>query len=91
MKDNSKYLNEEILQKLTKSCNSYLESSFSNYLYKTSKDLKSDINDFGLAAKSNFLTTQDYSDYNWNSKYKDSFFDVTVDAQVLSGFLLRET
>lgn len=91
MNKNSKYLDGAILKKIEKSSNSYLESYFSNYLYKTSKDLKADINNFGLNAKSNFLTINDFNNYNWDNKYKDSFFDITVDTKVLSGFLLKET
>ena len=91
MNKNSKYLDGAILKKIEKSSNSYLESYFSNYLYKTSKDLKADINNFGSNAKSNFLTINDFNNYNWDNKYKDSFFDITVDTKVLSGFLLKET
>lgn len=91
MKDNSKYLDSNVLNALSNSCNSYLESTFSNYLYKTSKDLKSDINGIGNSAKSQFLSTKDFSDYNWNEKYKDAFFDIEVNSSIRSGFLLRET
>ena len=44
MTEDSKYLSPEVLESISNSCNSYLESIFSDYLYKTSKDLKSDIN-----------------------------------------------
>ena len=91
MGDNSKYLDDKVLEEISKSCNSYLESTFSNYLYKTSKEFKSDINEFGKYALSKFLTTQDFQNYNWNENYKNAFFDVKVDTCVKSSMSLTET
>ena len=88
---NRQYLNEEKLSEISKICDSYLESGFSDYLYKTSKVFKSDINEFGKYALSNFLTTDDFDDYNWNENYKDSFFDVKIKTTVESSILLTET
>lgn len=91
MKENSNYLNADVLEKISQSCSSYLKTIFSNYLYKTSKDLKSDINAFGKEAKSKFLTTEEFENYNWLKHYSDSFFDVSVDASIRSSYLLTET
>lgn len=91
MSENSKYLSSDILDKISNSCNTYLESMFLDYLYKTSKDFKSDINGFGNFATKNFATTRDYDDYNWLESYKDAFFDVQVTTSVKSGMLINET
>lgn len=91
MKPNSSYLNDDTLDKISQSCSNYLKTVFSNYLYKTAKDLKSDINAFGKIARSNFLTIQDFENYNWLEHYKDSFFDVSVDTSIRSSYLLTET
>ena len=91
MKADSDYLDDEVLDKISDSCSNYLKTVFSNYLYKTSKDLQSDINGFGKNAKSKFLTTQDFENYNWLEHYSDSFFDVSVDASIRSSYLLTET
>ena len=72
-------------------CNSYLESILTEYLYKTSKSLSSDINGFGKTARSNFLTLDEFYDYNWSEKYKDSFFKVTVNSSIRSSSLLTES
>ena len=69
----------------------WLKTVFSNYLYKTAKDLNSDINAFGKSARSNFLTLQEFEDYNWLEHYTDSFFDVSVDVSIRSSYLLTET
>lgn len=91
MEENSKYLDDKILKEISNSCNSYIKSVMTDYLYKTSKYLKSDINSFGKAARSKFLTTKDFNDYNWNEKYKDSFFDVEIDSSIRSSFLITES
>lgn len=91
MEENSKYLNDKLLKEISNSCNSYIKSVMTDYLYKTSKYLKSDIDDFGKAAQSKFFTTKDFNNYNWNEKYKDSFFDVNIDTSVRSSFLITES
>lgn len=91
MSENSKYLSPEVLDSISNSCNSYLESIFSDYLYKTAKDFNSDINGLGKCALKNFFTTAQYDDYNWQENYKNSFFDVKVNTSVKSGMLITET
>lgn len=91
MNNDSNYLNNNVLDNISASCNSYLESTFSNYLYKTSKEFKSDINGFGNYALGKFSTSKEFSDYNWNLNYINSFFDVKVNTSVKSGILLSET
>lgn len=91
MSENSKYLSNDVLSIISNSCNSYLESVILEYLYKTSKNFKSDINGFGTFATKNFLTSQDFEAYNWEENYKNSFFKVDVDTSVKSGLLITET
>ena len=91
MSENSKYLSPDVLDSVSKSCDSYLESLFTNYLYKTSKEFKSDINSFGTYALKNFFTTSDLEKYNWLEKYRNAFFKVNVDSSVKSGMLITET
>lgn len=91
MSNNSQYLDPEILKNLSETCNKYLESVFSDYLYKTSKDFKSDINGFGKYALNNFFTTQDFNDYNWLNNYQNAFFEVQIDTSIKSSMLITET
>lgn len=91
MKPDSKYLNNTILKNVSASCNSFLESTFSNYLYKTSKEFNSDINGFGKYALSNFWTTQEFDNFNWLDNYENCYFDVDVNTTVESSILLNET
>lgn len=87
----ARYLDNAVLNSISESCNSYLESTFSDYLYKTSREFKSDINGFGKYALSKFWTYEDFYNYNWNDNYKDATFDIDVNTTVKSSILLTET
>ncbi len=91
MSNNSQYLDPAILDDISQTCNKYLESVFCDYLYKTAKEFKSDINGFGKYALSNFFTTQDYDNYNWRNNYQNAFFEVHVDTSIKSSMLITET
>lgn len=91
MSSNAKYLEPDTLNNISESCNKYLESVFTDYLYKTSKEFKSDINGMGKYALNNFFTTQDFDNYNWSNNYQNAFFKVEVDTSVKSGMLITET
>lgn len=91
MSENSKYLSNDVLDSISNSCNSYLESMLLDYLYKTAKDFKADINGFGNFAAKNFTTINEYENYDWLESYKDAFFDVQVDTSVKSGMLISES
>ena len=91
MNKGSEYLNTDVLNSISNSCNSYLESQFSSYLYKTSSIFESDINGFGLYALSKFTTSTEFNNYNWLDNYKNSTFDVDINTVIDSGFLLTQT
>ncbi len=91
MSNDSKYLEPDVLNNISEACNQYLESVFSAYLYKTSKEFKSDINGFGKYALGNFFTTQEFDHYDWLRNYQNAFFEVEVDTSVKSGMLITET
>ena len=91
MTRDAQYLDNKILDKISNSCNTYLESQFSNYLYKTSNVFKSDINQFGSYALSEFTTTSEFENYDWQNNYKNSTFDIDIETVLDSGFLLNQT
>lgn len=91
MSENAKYLSPEVLDSISNSCNSYLESAFSDFLYRTSKEFQSDISGIGKYALKNFFTTEQFEDYSWLDNYKNAFFDVEIDTSVKSGMLITET
>lgn len=91
MSRGSQYLDTNVLDSISNSCNSYLESQFSSYLYKTSTVFESDINGLGSYALSKFVTTTEFNNYNWLDNYKNSTFDVDINTIIDSGFLLTQT
>lgn len=91
MSRGSQYLNTDVLNSISSSCNSYLESQFSSYLYKTSTVFKSDVNGFGMYSLSKFTTSTKFNNYNWLYNYKNSTFDIDISTVMDSGFLLTQT
>ena len=91
MNKSSNYLDKDVLSTISNSCNKYLENILSEYLYKTSLDLKSDINGLGKYSLSNFKTNTEFKNYNWMENYMNSTFKVNVNTIVDSGFLLNQT
>lgn len=86
--DTAEYMQKEQLEAVSNSANQYIQKIFSNYLYKTSKEFYSDINDFGKYAACLFTTTQEFEEYNWLENYRNAFFDINVTTNVQSAFLL---
>ena len=85
-------LNDEATtSKIEKSANAFLEEKIYNYLYKTSKELNADIDQFGLYALKYFYTQDEWENYNWLHHYKDAFFDVEVNVNLRSSYLLVDT
>ena len=68
--------------------NSYVRDNIEKYLYKTSKDFKSDIAMFGRYAVSHFTTWKKWNNYNWLDNYENSFFDVNVNVDIISSYLV---
>ena len=91
MSDDYKYLNKENLDLIESYANNYIKSYINDYLYKTSKEFKSDVTGFGKYAVSNFLTWDKWDKYNWLDNYPNSFFDVSIDVHVKSRYLIIDT
>ena len=87
---NSKSLDDTNIETIEKEINLYLENKLYNYLYKTSLEFNSDVCGFGKFATINFLTTEDWNNYNWLDNYKNSIFKVNVNSCIKSGLLLTQ-
>lgn len=91
MTKGSEYLNTDVLDSISTTCNKYLKEQFTNYLYKTATTFDSDINGFGVYSLSQFKTSTEFDNYNWLVNYKNSTFDVDINTVMDSGFLLTQT
>ena len=89
--DKLDYSDTETLKQLNYSLKDYLSSQITNYLYKTSKEYKSDINQFYRIAKSKFITIYDFKNYNWTQKYENAEFNVEINSDIISSLLIQNT
>ena len=87
----SNYVSQDKINKIEESASHYLKVHLLNYLYKTSKDYKSDISGTGKYAISNFKTRAEYEEYNWLDNFQNAFFDVETEVKVKSSFLITGT
>ena len=76
------------LSDLEKAISDYISKLILNYYEKTSKEYKSDIAKLGKYAVHLFPTTQDWIDYDWNSKYETSTFNVNVNVIINTSYFI---
>lgn len=91
MDKDMQYLDSNNVEILEKYVNSYMSSQINEYLYKIAKEFNSDIDCFGKYAIKNFITWDEWKNYDWLGNFKNSFFDVEVQTKVKSGYILMET
>ena len=78
---------KENLEAIKKYLNTYLEQNILSCLYKTSKEFKTDIFDFGSLALKKYYTWQDFEKSDWLQNYENSFFKVEIISNVQPGEL----
>lgn len=83
------FYDTEILNKLNEKLKEYMSFQMENYLYKTSKDYKCDINNFYRVAKKKFITSSDFKNYNWKEKYQNSEFKLDINSSIISSLLIQ--
>ena len=81
---------DETLEKLDLALKDYLSNEFKTYLYKTSREYKSDINEFYRLAKRQFLTNSDFLNYDWATKYESADFNVEFNEDIISTLIIRQ-
>lgn len=71
--------------------NSYLEKILLNFLYKISHEYNQDICDFKNNVSSQFLTYDELDKINWKEIYKDSYFNVQINGNIVdTGLFSKE-
>lgn len=90
MSDTLDLSNDNTLSTLNNSVSSYLEYCIKKYLYKTSKDFGADIDNFGVHVLPNYLTNTDWNNSDWLNNYQNAFFDVSVNTNIISGYLFNK-
>ncbi len=84
---NLNYSEINTLETIEQYTNSYMEQSISAYLYKTSKEYKSDIGNFGKYVIYNYPTWDDWIESDWLDNYQNAFFTVDVKTTIENGQL----
>lgn len=90
MDENFDFSDEDTVTAIEEYCSLYLEDKISSCLYKTAKEYKADIFDFGSYALKNYSTWKEWQDSDWLNNYENSFFSVTVKSIVQSGQLFTK-
>ena len=83
-----KTIDQDIIHQMENKANEYITKQIYNYLYKSSKEFKSDISGIGLNASINFSTYQELEKYNWLKNYENCAFQVNVQTSIKSGYFL---
>lgn len=82
---------KEALDTVNNALKEFMTSKMKDYLYKTSREYGSDINGFYRLVKQKFLTIPEYENYNWEEKYKQADFNIEIDSNVISSFLVQNS
>lgn len=85
LNDSIDYTSLSDVEMLQKSAEQYIKLQVTNFLYKTAKELNSDISGFGRYALSKYSTWKEWENSNWTDNYKNSFFIVNVNVSIISG------
>ncbi len=82
--------NEYDIAMLNSYVNIYLQNAVLEYLYKTSKNFKSDIAGFGKYAIPKYLTWNDWLGSDWLNNYQNAFFKVSVNTNLQGSYLFNK-
>ena len=88
--ENFDLANNDSLNLIEEYANSYLEQNISSYLYKTSKEFKSDIANIGRYFLKDYLVWNDWIKSDWLANYPNSFFKIDVHTNIESSQLFTE-
>ena len=87
--DNQNTPYDKTLEKLNFALKEYLTEEFKSYLYKSSREYNSDINEFYNIAKRQFITNSDFSNYDWANKYETAEFNIEFNEDIISTLIIR--
>lgn len=89
--ENLDFSDKEVLKKINESFQNYLTSKMKDFLYKTSREYKCDLNGFYRLVKQKFLTLPEYKAFNWEKQYQSADFNIEIESDVISSFLVQNS
>ena len=81
--------NPDTVQDINDAAVSYLNYYIASYLYKTAKEFHSDIDGFGNNLLIRYPTIDSWKKSDWQKNYKNSFFKVNVDCNIIGSNLFN--
>lgn len=81
--------NQNVVQNVNEAASNYLNYYISSYLYKTAKEFHTDIDNFGSHIIIHHLTMDSWKKSDWLNNYKNSFFEVNVNCNIISANLFN--
>ena len=86
--DDVDYTSDDTLNAISKEVCIRIEEQISKYLNRCSKELDTDLNNFYRFAKKNFLTNDDWNNYNWKDKFKNSSFNINIENEIIPNLII---
>ena len=90
IRNNLDYSEQKTLTNISDTVSKDMEKNITDYLYKTSKDYGCDIDKFYLTVKRKFLTIGEWKNFNWAEKYPNATFNVKIESNIDSSFIVTE-
>ena len=82
------YSDETVLNSISNLASTNLKENILKYLNKTTSEFKCDIDNFYGYVKKNFLTIDEWENYNWSEKYLAAKFNVNIETSIVSSLLV---
>lgn len=77
---------------IEKAASDLFHKGITTFLNRTAKEFKSDVSGFGKEVARQFLTWQEWQDFKWLDRYKDSTFEVSIKVKIRrSGILIHSS
>lgn len=84
------FTKRETLEQIEAEINKFLTDHISDFLYRTSREYKSDNVGFEGYFKKNFLTQKEIDKFDWNNLYTKAEFEIEPITYLVSGFLFSK-
>lgn len=88
--ENYDFTKKETLEQVEAEINKFIKDHISDFLYRTSREYKSDNIGFEGYFKKNYLTQKEIDMFDWNDLYTKAEFEIEPMTYLVSGFLFSK-
>lgn len=86
--NNVDYTSDDTLNAISNEVSIRINEQISKYLNRCAKELDVDLNNFYRFAKRNFLTNDDWNNYDWKNKFKNSTFNINIQNEIIPNLII---